>query len=80
MSAYSKAYNAAFDAAVDYLVCTARAAKVKEVPDEGDVEFAAKDAVRDVWAALHGFGSPDSPDHDQFWELITDYLAQPVTS
>ncbi len=71
MSAYSEAYNAAFNAAIDHLVRTALS--VKEVPDDGDVEFAAKDAVRDVWTALHGSESPDSPDHDQFWTLITDY-------
>jgi len=72
MSAYTEAYNVAYDEALDYLVTIARDMQHNNDRQEGDVEMASEDAVLDLWKAIHGFGSPDSPNHDELWTFVRD--------
>jgi len=72
MTSYRTAYNVAYDEALDFLVTIARDMQHNNDSADGDVEFASEDAVRDLWQAIHGFGSPDAPNHDEFWTQIRD--------
>lgn len=74
MVSYETAYREAYNEVVDYLASLAQDMLANNERISGKVEDAARDAMFDVWAAIHGDGSEMI--HDDFWMNVVLNVAR----
>ena len=74
MVSYETAYREAYNEVVDYLASLAQDMLANNERVSGKVEDAARDAMFDVWAAIHGDNSEMAD--DDLWMSVVLNVAQ----